>query len=234
MRSYTPYARLNASVAQASQLLDIVSLRSAVDALCGALAQGTYDPPPGCPAHVHYFPPMEKAHRAVCHEFAEDYELRSASLGGVDERSVVMWCPKRAPREPQEVRAQAEEEAALEEESRRLRAQEQALALEAARRAGAGAAGGGGGGRRAAAGRGGGAAEEEVIVAVPYLPKKVDKRTYEQVKQDLDSKPPSAAEGQLHAKKPRAAPGSQGQDRKEEDRQEEEGEEDEEIELERG
>jgi hypothetical protein len=190
---YLPYARLNARVLQCAAALDVVGLRAAVEALCASLsaaasssspaaaaaAAAAYVPPLGCAPGAHHFPPLEKSHRAVCHEFAEDCGLRSASLGEEGQRSVVVWCAEAG--EPPEVRALAAEEAALEAEARARKAAEAAAAAAAAQRnaAAAAAAAAAAGARRAAAGG------EEEIAAQPHAPAKLDKRTFEQVKADL-------------------------------------------------
>jgi len=121
---------------------------------------------------------MGALQRSICHEFAEDFNLRSASLGVEPGRHVVVWREDGGP--PCEVVAAEEEEAALEAEAKVRREREETLARMAAidaRQLEASVAG-----KKRERGEKG-IEEEEVVDVKPIS--KIDRRTFAEVKRDL-------------------------------------------------
>jgi hypothetical protein len=222
---FAPYAALNAGVCAAGG--NVVALRAAAEALCVALAGGALASPPGCPPGLHRFPPLAKLLRAVCHELADEFGLRSESAGEEpDGRHVVAW--RRDTTGPPEAAAAAEEEAALAALAAARVAAERAA--DAARAAAEAAAAGGGaaappkmGAKRMAAGAGGGAdeGEEELVAVVPVAPEKLDRRDYKEIREEIQERKRAriAAEAAAAAA---AAPASRGGGGGGEDEEEEE------------
>jgi hypothetical protein len=226
---HAPYAALNASVLSSAGV-GVVALRAAVEALCAALARGALAPPRGCAPGLHRFPPLPKQQRAVCHELADEFGLRSESAGEEpDGRHVVVWREDAAG--PPEAAAAAAEEAVLAAQASARVAAERAA--DAARAAAEAAAAGGGGSAAAAAlkggkrrsGAGAGAEQEEDLIAVvPIIPEKMDRRDYKEIREEIEAR----------KKRARVEGGGGGKAVRGEADAEECEEEEEEEELERG
>lgn len=193
---------------------DFLAYRDAAESICrglAAAAAAAKDPPPDGPprdawrlALQRRFPAHDSAHRAATHEMAEEFGLESFS--GLDSdggKYVIVFAPAAPPDEVLQERADEEALAAEAEARRRAEAELVAAAAAAARgrappaaakrrRAGEApdpaaveAAGVGGGGTGAARGA---AAIDDLLPEAPLRAPKRDRRTIEQIQQELDEK----------------------------------------------
>lgn len=193
---------------------DFVEYRDAVESVCSGLAAAaaaaSAPPPEGAArdawrlALQRRFPVHDSAHRAATHEMAEEFGLESYSgMDGDGGKFVVVFAPGAPPDEVLQERAEEEALAAEAEARRRAEAELVAAAAAAARerappagakrrragdapQAASGAQGPGraaGGGAAAAA-----AVADDLLPEAPLRAPKRDRRTIEQIQQELDEK----------------------------------------------